>query len=584
MLESLINNILYIILVLLIFNFQGEEDKSKIARESEPKMGIEFTEKNKESIQDNVDYIDFKSDDLKFKIAIKKRNALKNKKDRETFYYNETNNIDKEILKKINYEISYKDKAIEEDTEKKSFEMSNPVDYSDVKGVTCFRGNNFRSSASYGFADIKEKKLEIIWDVPIGGIGRWTGVGWNGQSVIVEWPENLRKSMNIFDEKKNKYRLKEVIYATLDSNVYFLDLDDGSFTRDKIKVAGPIKGSVTIDPRGIPLLYVGQGINMVNERRVKMGYRIFNLLDQSLLHFIDGRDNFAFRSWSAFDSTSIVDKKTDTMLICGENGIVYKVKLNTLYNEAEKELAIDPEIAKYRYKIKGNNYQGIENSIAVYKGLGYFADNGGWLQCININTLEPVWGYNVTDDTDSTIVIDEEDNRKVALYTACEVDKQGTKGKSYIRKLNAFSGELIWEKTYSCFSKLGERPNNGGALATPVVGKKSIKNLVVYNLARYGSFNKGLLIALDKKNGDEIWRLELKNYSWSSPVDIYTKDGEGYILLCDSAGKMYLIEGTTGNILDEISLGSNVEGSPAVFENMIVVGTRGQKIFGVRIK
>lgn len=580
MLESLIKKVLYIILVLLISNFYVEDDINKIEKASEPEISVESIAQYEE----RPSCIDVKADDLKFKIAVKKSNVLKRKNDLQALRNKEINSIDKEILKKIDYEISYDDGVIKENIEKKSFSMGTPEDYSDIKGVACFRGNNFRNSASYGFADISDKKLEIVWNVSIGGIGRWTGVGWNGQPAIIEWPDELRKSMNIFEDVKNKEGLKEVIYATLDSNIYFLDLDDGSFTRDKIKVPGPIKGSVSIDPRGIPLLYAGQGINMVNERRVQMGYRIFNLLDQSLLHFINGSDSFAFRGWSAFDSTSIVDKKTDTMLICGENGILYKVKLNTSYNETEKELSIDPITTKYRYKILGNNYQGIENSIAVYKNLAYFADNGGWLQCIDINTLEPTWIYNVTDDTDSTIVIDEEDNRKVSLYTACEVDKQGPKGNSYIRKLNAISGELIWEKSYSCFSKLGDRPNNGGALATPIVGKKSIENLVIYNLARYGGFNKGLLIALDKKTGNEVWRLELKNYSWSSPVDIYTEEGEGYILLCDSAGRMYLIEGATGKVLDEVLLGSNVEGSPAVFENMVVVGTRGQKIFGIRIK
>lgn len=93
-----------------------------------------------------------------------------------------------------------------------------------------------------------------------------------------------------------------------------------------------------------------------------------------------------------------------------------------------------------------------------------------------------------------------------------------------------------------------------------------------------------MLAALDKSSGEEIWRLEMTNYSWSSPVDVYTEKGDGYIILCDSAGKMHLIDGLTGTILDSISLGANIEGSPAVFEDMIVVGTRGQKIFGVKIR
>lgn len=121
-------------------------------------------------------------------------------------------------------------------------------------------------------------------------------------------------------------------------------------------------------------------------------------------------------------------------------------------------------------------------------------------------------------------------------------------------------------------------------LATPVIGKHNLDNLVIFNLARCEGFNSGLVVALDKKTGEENWKLNLNNYSWSSPVAVYTGDGIGYIILCDSAGNMYLLEGTTGDILVKINLGANVEGSPAVFENMVVVGTRGQKIYGIKIR
>ncbi|WP_432663016.1 PQQ-binding-like beta-propeller repeat protein [Wukongibacter baidiensis] len=575
--------LLFFALILIIFYFPGKNDKN---RQQNHNGDVEVFKEFAENEDHDTRKIDFKfrDEDIQYKLALQKSNAYKKVIEKEKSINDETRKIDKEILKKIDYQTTYVNKQSEKNYDQDMIHMDSSDDYSDVKGITCFRGNNFRNSPSYGFVEMKEKKLEIIWKVPIGYVDRWSGVGWNGQPAIVEWSDELLKNMNIFEEKKNKDSLKEVIYGTLDSNIYFLDLEDGSFTRNKIKVPGPIKGSITVDPRGIPLLYAGQGINKVNGKIVRMGYRIFNLIDQSMMHFINGRDKFAYRGWSAFDSTSIIDKKTDRMIICGENGIVYNVKLNTQYDRDKKELSLDPEISKYRYKIEGNGYQGIENSIAVYRNLGFFADNGGWIQCIDLNSLKPRWIYNATDDTDSTIVIDEEADGSVALYTACEVDKQGAKGKSYIRRLNAISGELIWEKSFDCYSKLGEWPNNGGALATPVIGKKSIENMVIYNLARYGGFNRGLLIALDKKTGDELWRLELKNYSWSSPVDIYTKEGEAFILLCDSGGRMYLIEGMTGQVVDQVALGSNVEGSPAVYENIAVVGTRGQKIFGIRIK
>ncbi|HHX17639.1 MAG TPA: pyrrolo-quinoline quinone, partial [Clostridium sp.] len=174
--------------------------------------------------------------------------------------------------------------------------------YNEIKGVTTFRGNNYRNSASYGYVDVTEKKLEKVWSVKIGYLDSWTGVGWNGQPAIVNWDENLRKKMNLYQEKKNIDNLKEVIYGTLDGKIYFLDLQDGSYTRDPINIGIPIKGSVTVDPRGYPLLYSGQGIDVVNGKRVSIGFRIFSLIDQKLLYFLDGIDTTSYRLWGAFDS------------------------------------------------------------------------------------------------------------------------------------------------------------------------------------------------------------------------------------------------------------------------------------------
>jgi hypothetical protein len=78
--------------------------------------------------------------------------------------------------------------------------------------------------------------------------------------------------------KKSKEQSQRSYYATLDGNIYFLDLDDGKATRPLINVGYPHKGSVTVDPRGYPLLYAGQGIDEKAGKRVPIGYRIFSLL------------------------------------------------------------------------------------------------------------------------------------------------------------------------------------------------------------------------------------------------------------------------------------------------------------------
>jgi hypothetical protein len=161
------------------------------------------------------------------------------------------------------------------------------------------------------------------------------------------------------------------------------------------------------------------------------------------------------------------------------------------------------------------------------------------------------------------------------------VDNQGSKGYSYVRKINGATGEIYWENKYKCYY---DSNTNGGALATAVVGKNDMKNIVVFNIARTKDYNSGILVALDKNTGKEAWKLPLKNYCWSSPLAIYSKSGKGYIVQCDSVGNVYLIEGITGKILDTINIGSNVEGTPAAFNDTIVVGTRGCKIVGFKVK
>ena len=47
---------------------------------------------------------------------------------------------------------------------------------------------------------------------------------------------------------------------------------------------------------------------------------------------------------------------------------------------------------------------------------------------------------------------------------------------------------------------------------------------------------------------------------------------------------MHLVEGTSGTTLYSLELGSNVEASPIAFGNYIVVGTRGNGIFGIQVK
>ena len=465
-------------------------------------------------------------------------------------------------------------------------------DYTALQGVTTFRGNNYRDSPSYGTRDIKGKKLEIVWTRDLGAItgdgSYWPGTGWTGQPLIIHWPEAVKNIMNINPEMKAK-DLTEVIYPTLDGNIYFVDLETGKPTRDKINVGFPLKGTGIIDPRGYPIFCTGMGINENSGKFTDFKYLMFSLIDQKPLYDIFGRDPVAFREWGAFDSSAIIDAKTDTLIEPGENGLIYKVKLNTNYDQKAGTIAISPQLTKFRYQDTANkegiaSAQGVESSAAYYKNFMYIADNGGTIMCIDLNTMKPAWAYHSGDDTDTSPVL-EETSDGVFLYTANEADKRGEATKQpvncNIRKLNALTGELVWQKDYLCQYNYYI---NGGSLGTPLIGKNDISDLIIFPICFTGSTSDGMLVALDKKTGKEVWSRHLSTYSWSSPVDIQSSDGKTYAIFCDFAGNMHLFDPRTGKDLDVISLGRNIESSPAVYNDMIVVGSYAPKMFGIRIK
>jgi outer membrane protein assembly factor BamB len=452
-----------------------------------------------------------------------------------------------------------------------------PEPYTELEGILTFRGNHLRNTASYGKSDITEKKLETIWSFTTQTSSWGGGAGWTGQPAIVKWPQETKQIMNLEKGYIENEGFTEVIYASLDGNVYFLDLKTGVQTRTSIPVNNPIKGSLSIDPRGYPLLYVGEGI----PENGSIGFNIYSLINHSLLFRIDGLDSLALRQrWGAFDSSAIINRETDTLLVGGENGLFYNIKLHTQFDKEERSIAVDPKVLQYRYTIKDNPYQGIENSVAVYKNLAFFADNGGSLQCIDLRSMKPVWALEKTDDTDASITIEVKDGIPY-LYTGTEVDQQGLQGTAYLRKINGLTGEILWQVNYEAQSY----PEvNGGMLATNVIGKHNTSNLVIFTVARYGTFNGGLMVALDKSSGKEVWTWSMPHYAWSSPVDVYDQDGNTYLIQCDSMGDVYLLDGETGKELSHINLGTNIEASPAVFDDTIVVATRDQKIVGIKIR
>ena len=216
------------------------------------------------------------------------------------------------------------------------------------------------------------------------------------------------------------------------------------------------------------------------------------------------------------------------------------------------------------------------------------------------------------------------DDNTIYLYTGSQVRSKGSDlpegfGYSYQRKINGLTGAIIWEKRWICST--GDSNASGGIVATPHVGKGQISNLVIYSFslaalsngataseptptidpeelaegetndelaeqtqgevlpqpdANGGYTLGGRIVAYDKSTGSIAWSVEQTNDYWASPVVVYDAQGKGYLIQCDRGGYVTIYDASSGIQLNSVDLGSRIDRTPAVFNNMLVVGTRGK--------
>lgn len=464
-----------------------------------------------------------------------------------------------------------------------------PERYTELEGIVTFRGDNFRSGAAYGTAAVSSKTLTKAWSKSTSGLSDtdgiyWSGSGWTGQPLIVKWPDATRKNISaMYDWAREKEGLVEVIYATLDGHVYFYELTSGEYTREPLNLGFNYKGAGALDPRGYPILYVGSGVDSVNGRsRVK----VVNLIDNSVMFEFGHNETFANRGWHMFDSSPLVSAETDQLIYPGENGILYIIHLNTKYNEQTGELSVDPDnIVKWKYNgvRSGSRYWlGVESSAAIINNYIFLADNGGNLMCLDLNTLKLVWVQDVLDDTNCSPVVDVEDGHPyIYISTSFHYGwRSYSTAEIPIFKIDAETGEIVWRTDYTCYTV---QDLSGGVQGTIAVGKNKLSDMIFVPVARTPGASSGTLAALKKDTGEVVWEKETSMYSWSSPVDFYDADGNGYLLYCNSGFNMFLIDGKTGEQLDYMNLGGNIEASPAMYGNYAVVGTRAMRTYCIQV-
>ena len=418
-------------------------------------------------------------------------------------------------------------------------------------GLLMFRGNQARTF--YGTGPLGDN-LKIEWRYPervmcadstVGNeTKQWCGSGWTGQPAVWERSDGIT----------------EVIFGAYDRKIHFLNADTGKEIRPSFETGDIIKGSVTVDPDGYPLLYSGSRDNK---------YRII-ALDRDLpteLWNTEARKSDGV--WNDdWDGNGVI---IDGILYEGsENGIFHVIELNRSYRAdgrvtiSPKELFRIPTFSEDLIGTLGDDNLSIENSPVVYKDRVYIANSGGRIMGFDIsnvrkNSLPVVFDFWAGDDIDATLLVDDEGK----LYVASEEERLNDRSKEVgqLMKLDPKNEEnpLVWSLHLPAKGQ-----NLGGIWATP-----ALQGNILYAVT-----NPGDLLTVDKNSGKILSKNYIFPHLWSSPVVI---DDSLLVGTCQGELRKYSLASDrqpTIQSITKIPTGSCIESTPAVWNGEIFFGAR----------
>ncbi len=466
-------------------------------------------------------------------------------------------------------------------------------------GVMTYRGSSFRQNAAEGTVN-NPSDMEVLWKMEAGSIksnGKtvFYGVSWTGQPLIIKWSKEVREMSNIYEEKKGTKALREVIVAGDDGKIYFLDLETGEKTRAVIDAGTPMRGTPSVHSLGFPVLSVGQYARKMAKKTYDIGMRVYNLLNAKQLFMIDGLDGKLDRPYydvGSFETSSLFDYNSDTMITAGTNGMLYLTKLNTTIDRTAGTLTVNPSHVSLKSKTKGESDKAVavESSIAAYQNYVFYADMGGILRCVDTSSMTTCWAVATGDAVEASVALDlVDDGQTLWLYTANTLQNRKN-GPCQIRRYNAMTGALDW--TYEVPVKKNTKKGiTAGAKASPVIGRNGLSDYVYFTVSNAtdvdGSAADAVLIALDKNTGKMVWHRPLTAYSYSSPVAVYNDEGKGWIIQAASDGMIELLDGLTGAVVGQLKIEGTITASPAVYKDTMVIGTTGKGtsyIYGIILK
>ncbi len=415
-------------------------------------------------------------------------------------------------------------------------------------GLTMFRGNPTRSW--HGSGPLPATAPQELWRYPDSAMCAsstvaqeskvWCGTGWTGQPAVWERPDGIT----------------EVIFGAYDRSVHFVDAATGIATRRPFATGDLIKGSVTIDPEGFPLIYFGSRDNKL---------RIV-ALDGAVPTEVWALDAYAVagiwnNDWDG--NPAVID---DVMYVGGENGWFFAIRLNRSF-DTEGLVRVQPEIV---FSMKGWTDElvaavgpnlSIEGSVAFFGRTAYFANSGGRVVGVDMDLAlagedAVVFDFWVGDDVDASIVIDEEG----MLYVAAELERDTRRAAELgqLVKLDPSRPDpFVWGV------HIPKDGVDGGAWATPALHAGFV----------YLPTNTGRLLVVGARSGEVVWEDRVGFHAWSSPSII-----DGTLLLATCTGEMRaysLAKPSVPRLLWQFpAAGGCIESTPAVWNGVIYVGSR----------
>jgi outer membrane protein assembly factor BamB len=425
-----------------------------------------------------------------------------------------------------------------------------------IPGLLTFRGSATRSYYGEGPVPTDPK---VLWSYPGASGGmcsdstvgeetrQWCGSGWTGQPAV-------------FDRDGRTW----VVFGAYDRKVHFVDYETGEDIIPPFTTGDIIKGSVTIDPDGMPLVYSGS-------RDDKLHVIAFDRPEPTELWSLDAEAVSPTKWNDDWDGSPLVIG--DYLYEGGENSQFHVVKLNRTLTP-DGLVQVDPELVfnapGWDDELLGalntrNNDVSIENSVAYVDGVVYFANSGGLVQGWDVSGLSDgvtptrVFRFWTGDDVDASVVVDDEG----FLYVGVENERGNARA--------AEVGQLV---------KLDpRRPDDpvvwsvkdpGGFWTTP-----ALHDDVVIAAA-----DGGTVYGVDRQTGAVRWTFSLPPPTWQSAVIVDDTLIQGD---CEGGLHAYDVSDTTvaPPKLWSVSLEGCIESTPAVWKGRVFVGARGGRFYAI---